>query len=88
MSLNKKSDVKNHLSTRRSKTLLAFRPTNQSDVIDSSGNELRDKNLNVPDSRQNSSLEPFPKIRPITPVDILIGSGSPVNTLVVKKPQE
>lgn len=87
MSLSKKSDVKNHLSTRRSKTVFPFRPTNQSDVKDSSGNELRDKNLNVPDSRQDSGLEPFPKIRPITPIDILIGSGSPVDTLVIKKPQ-
>jgi hypothetical protein len=84
MSLIKKSDVKNHLSTRRSKTVFPFGPINQPDV-GNSGNELRDKNLNVTDSRGDSDLEPFTKIRHIVPIDVLIGSDSQVDTSAIKK---
>lgn len=80
-----KSDVKNHLSTR-SKTVFPFGPTSQSDIIGNSGNEPHGKNLNVPDSRQDSDLE-SPKTRPITPIDVLIGSDGLVAPSAIKKPQ-
>lgn len=44
MSFNQKSDVKQHLSTRRHKTLLPFRPESQSDITDVSANEPRNEN--------------------------------------------
>lgn len=86
MSFINKADTKNHLSTRRNKTVFPFRPTSQSDIIGNSGNGPRDKNLNVSDSRQDPDLG-SPKIRPITPIDVLIGSDSPVAPSAIKKPQ-
>jgi hypothetical protein len=80
-----KSDVKNHLSTR-SKTVFPFRPTSQSDITGNSRNEPRGKNLNVPDSRQDSDLE-SPKARPITPIDVLNSSDGRVARSATKKPQ-
>lgn len=47
MSFPKKSDVKNHLSTRRSKNLLPFRQVNPPNR-NSSGVELSDESRNMP----------------------------------------
>lgn len=80
-----KSDVKNHLSTR-SKTVFPFRPTGQSDIVGNSRNEPRGKNLNKPDSRQDSDLE-FPKTRPTTPIDVIISSADPVAPSAIKESQ-
>lgn len=85
MGFIKKSDVKNHLSTR-SKTVLPFRPTGQADIVGDSRNEPRGKNLNVPDSRQIYDLE-SPRTRSITPIDALISSEGPVVPSAIKKPQ-
>lgn len=68
MSIIKKSDVKNHLSAKRNKRLLLFRPMYQPNA-DTSGSASLDTNLNVPNPRQASGSEPSSKVTPITPVE-------------------
>lgn len=63
MSIIKKSDVKNHLSTRASNIVLPFKPASQPRTADDLGSELHSTKPNVP------------------------GSGNPLETATVKKPQ-
>ena len=78
MSLIKKSDVKNHLSTRSS-TLLPFKPASTPNV-NSSGAELSGEQRSTPASDRASSLT-----MPATPIGTLIGSG--IDRAAVEKPQ-
>lgn len=50
MSIIKRSDVKNHLSTRASTTVLPFKPISQTDTTGDSGSELHSAKPSVPDS--------------------------------------
>jgi hypothetical protein len=50
MTLIKRSDVKNHLSTRASAVVLPFTPTSQPDAAGDSTSELRGAEPNVPGS--------------------------------------
>jgi hypothetical protein len=83
MSLPNKSDVKNHLSTRRSKNLLPFRQANPPSM-NRSGVELSNESQNMPSSRRESGRGPSPVI-PISSIDALIGSDTA--TSAIKKPQ-
>lgn len=78
MSLIKKSDVKNHLSTR-SRTLLPFRAVSTPNA-NSSGAELSGEERTTPESDRASS-----STMPTTPVDALIGSD--IDPAAVEKPQ-
>ena len=86
MSLNKKSDVRNHLSARRHKTLLPLRPAVQLNITDNLGNELRDTNCNRPAPLQESGLR-FYAVDPITTIDAVISSGNSLDEPAAKKPQ-
>jgi hypothetical protein len=86
MSFNQKSDVKNHLSARRHKTLLPFRPTVQPNITDSSGDEARDKNRDIPVLGQNSGLE-FHGATPIARREIPASPCHAADELAIKKPQ-
>lgn len=83
MSLNSKSDVKNHLSARRHKTPL---PVNQTDIAGSSRSEHRNENRDTPAVRQESGLR-FYAVSPVSPVDALVSSGNSTDESTVKKPQ-
>ena len=50
MSIIRRSDVKNHLSTRASETVHLFTPANQPGTTGDSGSELPSTKPSVPDS--------------------------------------
>jgi hypothetical protein len=60
MSLNKRSDVKNHLSTRASNTVRPVKPGSQPDIPSDSESERHSTKPNVPGSG-NSADEPTVK---------------------------
>lgn len=84
MSFNQKSDVKQHLSSRRHKTLLPFRPASQSDITDVSTNELRNENHDIPALGQKSVPESS-AVTPITSCEIPVRSGNSVDETTDKK---
>lgn len=59
MSLIKKSDVKNHLFTRR-KTLMPFRPISQPDATGNPEGEPRDAKVAAPGSDASPGQPGFP----------------------------
>jgi len=83
MSLTKKSDLKNHLSRRRGRTLLPFRPANPPSA-NNLGIEHSDGNRNTSDSRHESGLASSPAM-PITAINALTGSGTDASA--INKPQ-
>jgi hypothetical protein len=85
MSLIKKSDVKNHLSTRRGKSLLFSKAERHSDVASSSGDELRDVQLDTAAFRQKSGLR-FYAVAPVMPAEIIVVPGISTNEPISKKP--
>jgi hypothetical protein len=86
MSFNQKSDVKNHLSTRRHKTLLPFRPAAQPNTTDNSGAEARDKNRDISVLGQKSGLE-FYAIAPTAQREIPASPSNVADELAIKKSQ-
>jgi hypothetical protein len=85
MSLIKKSDVKNHLSSKRHKNLLSFMQANQPIHADTSGSQPAELKRDTSVSRQESGLG-FYAATPTVPV-VLTGSSTPTDEPTVKKPQ-
>jgi hypothetical protein len=56
MTLIKRSDVKNHLSTRANKVLFPFKPASGPDAIGSSESEPRDTKPRIPNSGDPSEI--------------------------------
>jgi hypothetical protein len=86
MSFNQKSDVKNHLSARRRKTMLPFRPTVQPNVTGNSEDKPRDENRDIPVLGQRSGLE-FYGITPIAQREIPASPSDAADEPAMKTPQ-
>lgn len=64
MTLIKKSDVKNHLSTRSNAIVFPFRPASQPDATGNSGDDVTDGDRHFLDSLHHSK-EKAPQTRPV-----------------------
>jgi hypothetical protein len=85
MSLIKKSDVKNHLSSKRHKNLLSFMKASQPIHADSPGSQPSKLKCDTSVPRQESGLG-FYAVTPTVPV-VLTGSSNPTDEPTVKKPR-
>lgn len=86
MSFNQQSDVKNHLSARRRKTMLPFRPTVQPSVTGNSEDKPLNENRDIPVPRKKSGLE-FYAITPVTPRELNAIPSNAADQLAIKTPQ-
>jgi hypothetical protein len=86
MTFNQKSDVKNHLSARRHKTVLPFRPTVQPQISNSLKDEPRGENRDIQPLRQKSGLE-FYAVTPMAPPEIFPSPSNAADEQRVTKPQ-
>ena len=87
MSLNKQSDVKNHLSRRPRKNLLPFRPASQLNANGYSENEPGGTKVNAPSSGADSGRQPSSVGASITPIAVSISSGDTIATSIIRKSQ-
>ena len=87
MSLIKTSVVKNHLSARRRKNLLSFRPASQSDSTGYSENELVRTKVNAPSSGADSGRHLSFAAASIISFGVPVSSDGPVATSIFRKSQ-
>jgi len=85
MTLNKQSDVKNHLSRRTRKNLLPFRPASQPDATNYSENELGRTKVNAPGYGPDFGRQLSSAVVSITPLGVSVSSGRTVATSIVRK---
>jgi hypothetical protein len=82
----KKTDVKNHLSTRAGTKVLQFRPISQPVSAGIPENELHHSKVNVPNSGADSG-QPLPAEIPTLAGGILINTDGRAKISVIEKPR-
>lgn len=86
MTIIKRSDVKNHLSTRAGAKVLQFRPTSQPVIAGSPENELQNAKVNAPNAGADSG-QPSPAEIPTLAGGIFISPAGRAKISIVEKPQ-